>query len=228
MGKSETRFGSLAERAYLTLRDRIIQRELLPRERIVAQEVAAALGMSRIPVRDALRQLASEHLVVGGDRRGWSVASFSAEDIAEICVVRKALEGASMRRCAERATPEDVAELYRLARQIDERPPVEPIRGMEDEKRFHLRMAEIADCGRLRQEVERWLNPLLVSYAVILRASAWTRPRHDVLVDAIATGDPDLAEKAMREHIQRHMPAGRSTQARPPKAREASVLEGDA
>ena len=206
-----TTFGTQAGSAYEKLHEWILVGKLAPGEKIFAQRVAAEIGMSRIPVRDALRQLAGEGLVVPGNSGKWEVVSFSPSYCRGISTVRDALEKHSARLCAERATPQDTERLRVLAERCisaDWRPRV-----MEDlavERDFHVAIAEASGCAQLRDEIERCVTPMLIAYLRfrIPRRLVVKPPSdgdHSLILDAIESNDPDRAEQLMSAHVRSSM-----------------------
>ena len=209
--KRRTTFGTQAGSAYEKLHEWILVGKLAPGEKIFAQRVADEIGMSRIPVRDALRQLAGEALVVPGNSGKWEVVSFSPSYCRGISTVREALEKHSARLCAERATPQDIERLRVLAERCVStvwRPRV--MEDVEVERDFHVGVAEATQCSQLRDEIERCVTPMMIAY---LRFRIPRRPlvkpqarqSHDLIVDAIKNGDPDRAEQLMAAHVHRSM-----------------------
>ena len=107
---------SLGERAYRRLRDSIVQGTLSAGSRISERSLASALGISAQPVREALRRLEQDGLVVTLPRRGTIVAEFGLERLAELGRIRAALEGVAAALAAERMTGEDLASLGEVVR----------------------------------------------------------------------------------------------------------------
>src|SRR5215813_15457812 len=104
----DTRHRTKQQFVYRTLRDAIIRCELVPGERLVIDDLAQRLGVSIIPVREALRLLQSEGLVVNVPHVGATVAPISHDSILEVFTVLEGLELVATRAAAERATPEDL------------------------------------------------------------------------------------------------------------------------
>src|SRR5450755_816286 len=127
-----------AVRAYATVRDGILQGRYNAGSRLTEQELAAAVGVSRTPIREALRRLHAEGLVDFEPNHGAVVALFELEDAEEIFELRALLEPISARRAAERATRPMIAELHALADQQNQ----------ESTRRSHgflVRIGEIND-----------------------------------------------------------------------------------
>ena len=202
------RFGSQASRVYETIRNRILSRSLHPGDKIRVREMAASLGTSNGPVRDALLQLNNEKLVSRGHGVEWSVTLPTRQTIEEGMVVREALECQSARCCAQAATPEDVERLRKLAQQID----IGNEQGLgsdplmtELDGRLHMAIAELSGSPQLCEEIERWKVVMDWSGVFLaVRSASSERPpgsSHVELIEAIATGDADFAERQMRRHI---------------------------
>jgi DNA-binding GntR family transcriptional regulator len=111
---------SLADRAYLAIRDLIVSLELPPGALIDERQLVESLGIGRTPVREALRRLAQEQLVEVVPRRGMFVTGVDVRDLARISEVRAALEPEAARLAAERATDEERDGLADLGDQIKE------------------------------------------------------------------------------------------------------------
>ncbi|MDG4864320.1 GntR family transcriptional regulator, partial [Streptomyces sp. T-3] len=103
--------GSLRDRAYETLRRRIIEAQLQPGQRLVERDLAAELEVSRIPLREALRRLEADGLVLLVPHRGALVAPFTPTDVRDLFDVRESLESLAARLAAERADAEGLERL---------------------------------------------------------------------------------------------------------------------
>lgn len=183
------------------LRDRILTGELPPGTRITERAVAEDLGVSRIPVRDALNMLKGEGLVTEVPRRGVIVTAMSAKDAEELFDVRTALEVLSVRLATERAKPQELAEL----------------RGVLEQSRAALTAGDhqvLAGCNQtLHDTITRIAhNDLLASVLSPLEARLhWLLRQnndpqelfreHEALVEAIASGDPEKAAAMSLEHV---------------------------
>ena len=108
---------SLAEQAYLFIRDRLVMLDIKPGDPINEDWLGSTLGMGRTPVREALKRLETEHLVVAYPRRGTFATDVNISDLAHISEVRRTLEPMATAAAAERASDADRAGLtMRLAR----------------------------------------------------------------------------------------------------------------
>jgi DNA-binding GntR family transcriptional regulator len=128
------------------------------------RQLGREMGMSFLPIADALTRLESEGLVETRDRVGTRVRIPTVEDIEGIFIVREALESQAARLCAERATPEQRRQLKLVSSQVDER-YAEANQGSVSLKdwlettnlhvAFHRMIADFAGCPRLREAIEK-------------------------------------------------------------------------
>ena len=107
-------YPDLSERVYQIIRDRILSLQLPPGCSLVVVDLAADLGVSRTPVKEALSRLAAEGLVQDTPRRGYSVAELSTEDILDLLDARQMLELAAAERVIGTIEPDQLAELRRV------------------------------------------------------------------------------------------------------------------
>ena len=171
--------------------------------RLFEEEIAAELGVSRNPVREALQALNAEGFVELEPRRGARVAQVTAEHAAELFEVRGALEGLMARRAAERRTAEDLAELRRIvelgraAAAAGDR-AVLPALNTE----FHDCLGAAARNELLMHTVQQLSHVIQWVYAgSIGRRGEDSWSEHASIVDAIGKGDADEAERCAAVHI---------------------------
>lgn len=193
----------LRDQVLVALRQRIVNGDYAPGERLTEDRLAEDFGVSRNPVREALRVVQAEGFVVMVPRRGAVVASPDATTIADMFAVRERLETLAARLAAERATPADVADLRQLldsARQATDE--VQFARVAELNSQLHLKVIEISG--------NRWLSAMASALYLhvqwVFRIGAADRAPHSWaehirLVDAIEAGDPDAAEAAAMAHV---------------------------
>jgi DNA-binding GntR family transcriptional regulator len=195
----------VADDPYETLRQEIVTGRLLPNERLVEADLVARLGARRTAVRAALARLAHEGLVEHERNRGAKVRRVGEREAVEILETRAVLEGLIARKAAEHATPDDVRDLRELLasmRALLDRGDL--LGSTQPNLELHARILRIADHPTVARVVST-LNSQLVrfQYRTILRPG---RPEesfaeHVAIVDAIADGDGDAAEAAMRRHL---------------------------
>jgi DNA-binding GntR family transcriptional regulator len=185
------------------LRTAIVDGELRPGQRLVQEELAQALGISREPVRQALRLLEAEGLVVHRPRRGVVVAPLAEQVVRDLYDVRAALDGLAARRAAGRLSPAQAKEARRLvatARRHLAHGNVPAL--LAEDRALHQLILE-ASGNHVAQDILRpqWDRIAAVMQAVLQSGyahRAWNE--HEVLLDAILAGDADRAEALAREH----------------------------
>jgi DNA-binding GntR family transcriptional regulator len=199
---------SASQRAYDSARAAIVSGRYPSGTPLREEELAEAAGVSRTPVREALRRLAAEGLVDIASRRGARVAEWTREDVEEIFALRAELEGSAARLAAKRATEVDCDRLRRLCDDmecaLDDRPEDWLDRVNQANAGFHRGVLDASANARLASMVGSVTERTLVEKTFHLydNAELYRSLRHHrELIDAIATRDPDWAEAAMRVHI---------------------------
>jgi DNA-binding GntR family transcriptional regulator len=225
---------SLADTVYESLRSRILNGELRPNDRLIEQAIAEQLGVSRTPVREALHRLEVDGLVQSKGR-SIVVVELSAEDLAELCTVREALEGLAARLAALARSEIDVGTLEQLVAQNREALANDDVLGaVEINHAFHeviwtsTRNRYLArQLGLLRSLIERRQSTTLATSD--RRAEALSE--HITIVHAIATRDPDLAEASARAHFRNALSIrilnARMAGRRPPHDDVAEAISGE-
>lgn len=199
----------LRDVVFETMRDAIITQVLKPGERLMEIQLADEMGVSRTPVREAIRKLELEGLVVMVPRKGAYVAGVSMKDIHEVYEVRAALEMLAVTLAAERITDE---ELDALERQVlrESEAETEPAEHALDniiyiDSSFHDIIYQAAHNQRLVQFVN-----ILQEQLQRFRAASLSRPgrsktaldEHKQIVEALAERNGELAAKLAKEHIE--------------------------
>ncbi len=193
------------QRAYELVREQITTLELEPGSPINEQQLAGDLGMGLVPVREALKLLAHEGLVVITPRHGLYVADVNIPDLEQISEMRLMLESLSARLAARRATPDDLVVLEAL-RQEQATTPAEDSRRLFDvDHKFHQAIARAAHNKYLADTLERFFGLSQRLWYLALPKLGFLPSaveKHLDLVEAIKAGDADRAEQIMREHVQ--------------------------
>ena len=199
---------SAAERAYDSARAAIASGRYPGGTALREEELAEAAGVSRTPVREALRRLAAEGLVELTSRRGARVAMWNADEVEEIFALRADLEGNAARLAAKRASEAECALLRRLCDDmetaIEARPGDWLNRVNQANTSFHRGVLEASANVRLASMVGSVTERSLVEMTFHLydTAELYRSVRHHrEITDSIAARDPDWAEAAMRVHI---------------------------
>ena len=113
-------FSPLREVVFVTLRRQILRGELKPGERLMEISLANKLGVSRTPIREAIRMLEHEGLAVMKPRRGAQVAKISAQELTDVLEIRESLEILAISKACERMDAEDLQKMDDAARHFEE------------------------------------------------------------------------------------------------------------
>jgi DNA-binding GntR family transcriptional regulator len=194
---------------YGLLRDAIIRCELAPGDRLVIDDLARRFRVSIIPVREALRLLQSEGLVVSIPHVGATVAPISQASVREIFTILEGLEVVSTRTAAERAAAEDIDELARLVSAMDLAIEGDrPAHWADLNTEFHLAIGRIASMpmleDMLRRALEYW-DRLRRYYfrGVLARRIQQAQAEHHEMLAEISQRDLAALERTVRAHNQR-------------------------
>ncbi|PPE67364.1 GntR family transcriptional regulator [Caldimonas caldifontis] len=185
------------------LRERILGGAIPPGERLVEGRLSEELGVSRMPVREALRQLAAEGLVTIEPRRGASVTSFSADQVRELVEVRATLEGLNAKLAAKRHDPAQIAELERILEEGTRLAESEDVATtMLMNQRFHDALGNIAANSVLQDIMRSLRDRTALLFAPINRVRGkqnWEE--HAAILRAVIKGDAELAALLATRHV---------------------------
>lgn len=192
---------SLRDQVAEVLRERIIRGALPPGTPLVERTLAEGLGVSRVPVRDALSLLKGEGFVTQEPRRGVVVTRLVRKDVEELFDVRLALEVLAVRLAAERATADDLAGLNETLRQSGSALKANDAEALlRSNQAFHDAITQMAKNDLLAS----LLNPLEGRLHWLLSQNDDPLPlhrEHEKLYKAIASGDPDAAGRESVAHV---------------------------
>lgn len=197
---------SLTVEAYLTIRQRILYGELAIGQTISRRKLASELGMSLLPVSEALMRLEYEGLLESRPRAGTRVRIPSREDVEGHYTVREALEAQAARLFSLSATDAEIAELSKLAARVDSLGASaggNRAHYLMLHEKFHRRIAECARCTALADAIDK-THALASTWLCVGQQSERKGPparRHQKLMTQLGKRDPEEAGSAMREHI---------------------------
>jgi len=188
------------------IRGAIMNGTLQPRERLMEIQMAEELGVSRTPIREALRKLELEGFIVMVPRKGAYVSDLSFKDIADVFEIRAALEGLAAGLAAERITEEELERMERLLVEKQEAITQDDISKLvEVDTKFHELMYQASRNVRLgsiisnlREQIQRFRLTSL-SYPGRNKLSL---EEHKKIVEAIQARDYQLARQLATEHIE--------------------------
>jgi DNA-binding GntR family transcriptional regulator len=204
---------SVVDQVYAAVRARILSGDLPRGSRLRQAALAEELGVSRTPLREALRRLATEGLVEFEPNRGATVAAHDFSDMRHAWQARLAMEPGAARLAAELCDQDAIAEMRRAV-EAQRRSSRESGESYEVNRDFHLALVRAAG------------NPHLIRFAGLLWAPRIGVPiyemqadnprsvrrwadEHEAITDAVASGDPDLAERVTRQHLAAWPPVER-------------------
>lgn len=196
----------LRELVLEAIREAIINGTLKPRERLMEIQLAEELGVSRTPIREALRKLELEGFIVMVPRKGAYVADFSFKDIADIFEIRAALEGLAAGLAAERITDDELENMERLLAEKAEAINQQDIERLVDaDTKFHDALYKASRNERLdtiisnlREQIQRFRATSLAYPG----RSKQSLDEHRSIVEAIQSRHVQSARQAAQEHIE--------------------------
>jgi len=195
----------LREVVFKTLRNAIIKGEIKPGERLMEEKLAATLEVSRTPVREAIRMLELEGLVVMIPRRGAEVAKITIQDLKDALEVRMAIEALSVRLACQRINEEEKEKLKAARDAFEEAAGKQDVHLMvEKDEAFHnvifaatknKRLITIAQ--NLREQIYRYRFEYIKDFSMHQKL----KDEHNRITTSIVNGDVVAAEEEMRRHI---------------------------
>ncbi|MCD4727179.1 MAG: GntR family transcriptional regulator [Pirellulales bacterium] len=198
---------TLSRRVYVALHDEILTGEMPPGTRLVRRALSKRLGVSPIPVAEALLRLEIDGLVESRPLCGSRVRKLTVEEMREDTVLREAIECQSARLCAENATKAQLTELMSEARQVDrlmsQGDPRSKL-GMRAHLQFHLSFARSGGIKRLVLALE-WVwfrRALRLNWVKAPHCQPVPDRWHQRVVEAVPGRHPDNARKVLREHVR--------------------------
>ena len=197
-------FVTAQHEVYRHLREQILSGALSAGTRLNPVDIGASLGVSRMPVREALRQLDSEGLVTIRPNRGVVVMSLSPKEIEEIFLIRTALEILAVRQAMPNINARTLDELGRRRRMMDEAEGDARL-WVRRHDEFHDALCGLSGMPRLIAEIRR-SRALLNAYMSRYYREANLTPEmdghgHDAIIDALRTRNLTLIEACLRDHI---------------------------
>lgn len=199
---------SLAEQAYLALRDRLIMLEIAPGEPLQEGRIAEELGVGRTPVREAIKHLELDHLVVTYPRRGTFATTVDITALAAITQVRAALEPVAVRAAAANQDPSARAALTEALRSLDaleaEPEAADPRHALQVDVGVHRAIYRACGNVYLAETLLRLDNLSTRIWCVAMHrlpglTSHVTELRE--MLDAMLAGDDDRAAELVAQHV---------------------------
>lgn len=201
--KAKLNHSPLTQQLVEALREKILSAELTPGERLVEERLSEEFSVSRVPVREALRQLAASGLVIIEPRKGASVAQFNMHLLRELVEVRATLEALNARLAAKRHDPHQIAALQTLLDEGVQRANTGDADVLgELNTKFHVALGDIAANSVLQEMMSSLRDRTAIFFTPLNRDRApqnWEE--HAAILRAVIKGDPELAGLLAARHI---------------------------
>lgn len=178
-------------------------------DRLVAEDIAAEIGTSRMPVREAFRRLDAQGLVTLRPNRGAVVSGLDIEEMREVFEMRSALEGLAIRVAASKVTERHLTLLERLLDDMDECRD-DTAQWVVRHRIFHEYLCSLSERPRLMKQIIALYTLIEAPMRLWLEHGEKPlsgREEHAQILNALRSGDADLAERVIREHIEGTLPA---------------------
>ncbi len=197
--------GSLSNRAYRRIKDKIVTLELAPASVLDEAALAAELDIGLTPIRQALRQLAYENLVVILPRRGTIVADLNLSDLQKVFEMRLELEGLAARLAAQRAQPAEIEGMQELCLEADRLLATgNNQQFIALDHRFHRSLWQASHNEFLEETLDRLYTHVLRLWNVSIHRVAGlgqAMAEHAALTEAILQGEEQTAAAIMHRHV---------------------------
>jgi DNA-binding GntR family transcriptional regulator len=188
------------------LRNLILSGQLVPGQRLLQEELAGRLGISRTPIREALQQLANEGLVNISSYKGASVARFSASEMIEVYSVRIALESYAASLATQRVTNEDLERLEILMQEMGKAFQNKDFEHLlEVHHRLHANIYKIAGKQRLYEHIIQYLDLTKLYQRMALslgRGANDPIQEHIDILETLRKRDAEAAGRMVRAHLE--------------------------
>ena len=198
---------NLDQKVYLILKNMIIDRKLLPGDKIPQEKLARELGISRTPLVSAIKYLEHEKLVEAKPRRGYFVRLFSKQEMIDIFELREVLEGLAAKRAAICIVEKEIEILKGFFRPFAKSANIIDFKAYaREDRRFHNFITEIG-AKEFLKSILQTCNIITASYQYLsseglVRPPSETIEEHLAVIDAIGNRDSAAAEKLMRQHLK--------------------------
>ncbi len=192
------------EEAYVHLQRALRFGHYKPGDRLIPEEIASEIGMSRMPVREAFRRLAADGLVTLRPNRGCVVAGLTRDEIHETFEIRSVLEGLAVRLAMPRVNSETFEELDRLLDRMERAGKSGSSDWVLRHQEFHAHIYSLSARPKLIRQITALyvvIEPYMRIWFDYLDKPLSAREEHQNLIDALRSGDALHAEGVMREHI---------------------------
>ncbi|HWO41189.1 MAG TPA: GntR family transcriptional regulator [Candidatus Eisenbacteria bacterium] len=197
---------NLTDEAYQKIKGFILRSEIYPRQKIILEDLARQMGISRTPIREAMSRLVKEGYVKQILNRGFFVNEITVEEVEQLYGAREALEPYLAEEAARRVTPAQVDELEKLLQEYREYVERRPIRRRRlVDLVFHTKVAEIAGNPYLKRVLDEVFERIVLKQRMAVGQldrgkDAWVQ--HRAILVAIRNRNPKMARQEALYHVQ--------------------------
>lgn len=188
------------------IREAILNREFLPGQKLVEEEICLKFGVSRTPIREALLVLEQEGLIDNQPHVGMFVISFRREEIVDLLRVEAAMEGLAAGEAAKRITLEEIGELESLQQEMSLRQqPVGQEEFFDYDRKIHAMLVRCSGSPTLINILEKQLSLVYLCRFYTIRAPdrySHSVKEHQAIIDSFKSHDPVRSEKAAQDHLE--------------------------
>ena len=190
--------------AYAAIKKKIVARELKPGEKVSQLKISKELGISTVPIMEAMRLLESGGLLVKEGRKMARVRKLSLKEVEGVYLVREGLESIAARVCAQKISRQQLIKLRKLVEEFEAAVDYDNQDATSRlDAGIHKQIAVNADCPLLLEELDRmFLIDITAAQKRKVKDVNKYRCSHRAIVEAIADGDGDSAEYLMKKHIR--------------------------
>ncbi|WP_237154778.1 GntR family transcriptional regulator [Oryzibacter oryziterrae] len=197
--------GSTAEQeAYRHLLQGVREGRYRAGDRLIPEDIATEIGMSRMPVREAFRRLAADGLVLIRPNRGCVVAGLTLDEISETFEMRSVLEGLAVRCALPQMTADSFDELERLLDRMERAGAASGGDWVLRHQEFHAAIYNLSRRPKLIRQINALhvvIEPYMRIWFDYVNKPLSARDEHQGLIDALRAGDVKAAEAVMQDHI---------------------------
>jgi len=196
----------LRDVVFNTLREAILKGDFAPGERLMEKQLAEKMGVSRTPIREAIRKLELEGLVIMIPRKGAEVASITGKDISDVLEVRATLEALAVRLACKKMSEHDLNDLSAVNKEFKKAADEKDVKALiEKDVEFHDVIFHSSDNEKLIQIINNLREQIYrfrVEYIYKMNSYDSLVQEHDEIVKAIANRESKLAAKIALQHIE--------------------------
>jgi DNA-binding GntR family transcriptional regulator len=197
----------LRDVVFENLREAIVEGKVKPGQRLMEVQLAEQLGVSRTPVREAIRKLELEGLVIMLPRKGAYVANMSLKDIIDVLEIRASVEGLAASLASERISPDDIKKLEAILKDFEQSAAGSDVETLlKKDVEFHECIFKATNNKKLHQLINSLWEQVYrfrVTYISDYDSTVNIARDHKLILDAIKKGDNEMAKKHATEHIEK-------------------------